>query len=65
MPDLPGCTAVAESRVEVMRLVREAIDFHMESLKIESALFLENTNGPDVHSLVCPFAAFLRMPLWM
>jgi predicted RNase H-like HicB family nuclease len=32
-PDLPGCIAVAETRPEVLRLMREAIDFHIEGLK--------------------------------
>ena len=33
VPDLPGCIAVAETRTEVLRLMREAIDFHIEGLK--------------------------------
>ena len=33
VPDLPGCVAVAGSREEVIRLIREAIDFHLEGLK--------------------------------
>ena len=33
VPDLPGCIAVAETRAEVLRLVREAIDFHIEGLR--------------------------------
>ncbi|BCX89183.1 hypothetical protein MIN45_P1553 [Methylomarinovum tepidoasis] len=33
VPDLPGCIAVADSREEVMRLIREAIPFHIEGLK--------------------------------
>ena len=33
MPDLPGCVAVAESRAEVERLIKEAIDLHIEDLK--------------------------------
>ncbi|MGH7265973.1 MAG: type II toxin-antitoxin system HicB family antitoxin [Candidatus Rokuibacteriota bacterium] len=33
VPDLPGCVAVGETREEVLRLVREAIEFHIESLK--------------------------------
>jgi predicted RNase H-like HicB family nuclease len=32
VPDLPGCVAVSETRDEVLRLVREAIDFHIEGL---------------------------------
>ena len=33
VPDLPGCVAAGESREEVLRLVREAIDFHIEGLR--------------------------------
>jgi predicted RNase H-like HicB family nuclease len=32
VPDLPGCVAVAESRDEVLALMREAIEFHLEGL---------------------------------
>ena len=33
VPDLPGCVAVAESKAELLKLIREAIEFHLESLK--------------------------------
>jgi predicted RNase H-like HicB family nuclease len=33
VPDLPGCVAVGETREEVMKLIREAIEFHIEGLK--------------------------------
>ena len=33
VPDLPGCMAVGETRDEVLRLVREAIDFHIDGLR--------------------------------
>jgi predicted RNase H-like HicB family nuclease len=33
VPDLPGCIAVGESREEVLRLIREAIEFHIDGLK--------------------------------
>ena len=33
VPDLPGCIAVGETRDEVLQLIREAIDFHIESLR--------------------------------
>lgn len=33
VPDLPGCIAVGESREEVMRLIREAIEFHVGGLR--------------------------------
>lgn len=37
VPDLPGCVAVGESRRGVMRLIREAIEFHLEGLREEGA----------------------------
>lgn len=33
VPDLPGCIAVGESKEEVLTLIREAIEFHIEGLK--------------------------------
>ena len=32
VPDLPGCIAVGESRKAVLRLIREAIDLHVQGL---------------------------------
>ena len=31
--DLPGCVAVAETREEVLKLIQEAVDFHLEGLR--------------------------------
>jgi len=33
VPDLPGCIAVGETREEVLRLIQEAIEFHIEGLR--------------------------------
>ncbi len=33
VPDLPGCIAVGQSREEVLVLIREAIELHIEGLK--------------------------------
>ena len=33
VPDLPGCVAAAETREEVLRLIREAVEFHIEGLR--------------------------------
>jgi len=33
VPDLPGCVAVGETRAEVKRLIREAIEFHLAGLR--------------------------------
>ncbi len=32
-PDLPGCVTVADTREEVVTLIQEAIEFHIEGLK--------------------------------
>jgi len=32
VPDLPGCAAAGESKEEVLRLIQEAIEMHLESL---------------------------------
>ncbi len=33
VPDLPGCIAIGQSLEEVLGLIREAIELHMEGLK--------------------------------
>ena len=33
VPDLPGCLSVGETREEVLQLIREAIEFHIEGLR--------------------------------
>ncbi len=33
VPDLPGCVAVGETREEALRLIQEAIEFHIEGLR--------------------------------
>lgn len=35
IPDLPGCIAVGESAEEVLQLIQDAIEFHIEGLKEE------------------------------
>jgi predicted RNase H-like HicB family nuclease len=34
VPDLPGCIAAAETREETVELIREAIPFHLEGMKL-------------------------------
>ena len=33
VPDLPGCVAVGETFAENERLIREAVEFHLEGLR--------------------------------
>ena len=44
VPDLPGCIAAAETKSEVLQLIQEAIEFHLEGLKEEG------TSVPQPHS---------------
>lgn len=44
VPDLPGCIAAGESREEVLRLIREADEFHIEGLREQGA------SVPEPHS---------------
>jgi predicted RNase H-like HicB family nuclease len=34
VPDLPGCIATAKTRQQLERRIREAIEFHLEGLRI-------------------------------
>ena len=33
VPDLPGCVAAGKTRDEVLALIREAIEFHLDGLR--------------------------------
>lgn len=46
VPDLPGCVATAKSRTELEREIREAIQFHIEGLRIHG----EPVPEPSVES---------------
>ena len=35
VPDLPGCIAAAKTRREVLKLIRDAIEFHVEGLRVD------------------------------
>ena len=35
VPDLPGCVAVGETHEEVKKLIKEAIEFHIEGIKLD------------------------------
>lgn len=35
VPDLPGCVATGETRDEALALIREAIELHIEGLRVE------------------------------
>jgi len=33
VPDLPGCVAAGKTREEVLKLIREAIQFHVDEMR--------------------------------
>ena len=35
VPDLPGCIAAAETRDEVLKLIKGAIEFHIEGMRAD------------------------------
>ena len=35
VPDLPGCIAVGETRDEILEMIQEAIEFHLEGLQAD------------------------------
>jgi predicted RNase H-like HicB family nuclease len=41
VPDLPGCIAAAESEAEVVALIREAIELHIEDLRQQGEIVPE------------------------
>ena len=46
-PDLPGCVAVGDTIEEVRRLIAEAIEFHIQGLKLHSEPIPEPTSSVD------------------
>ncbi|MFO1428721.1 MAG: type II toxin-antitoxin system HicB family antitoxin [Candidatus Competibacteraceae bacterium] len=43
VPDLPGCIATAETREEIQKLIREAIEFHLEGMRLQGESIPEPT----------------------
>ena len=48
VPDLPGCVAVGESREEVLRLIRQAIELHIDALKLDGLPVPEPTSEGEI-----------------
>jgi len=45
VPDLPGCVAVAATKQEVLELIQEAIEFHIEGLRQDGQTIPEPTSS--------------------
>ena len=48
VPDLPGCVAVGATREEVATLIHEAIEFHIEGLKLDGLPVPAPSSTPEV-----------------
>ncbi len=46
-PDLPGCVAAADTRDEVIRLIRETIRFHLEEMESDGLAIPEPSSSAD------------------
>ncbi len=47
VPDLPGCVAAAETKEEVLALIREAIEFHIEGLREDGQTVPEPSSSSE------------------
>jgi predicted RNase H-like HicB family nuclease len=47
VPDLPGCVAAAETRDEVVRLIRESIGYHIEEMREEGMEIPEPSSSAE------------------
>jgi predicted RNase H-like HicB family nuclease len=47
VPDLPGCVAAAETRSEVLQLIREAIEFHIERMREDGLAVPEPSSSAE------------------
>jgi predicted RNase H-like HicB family nuclease len=56
VPDLPGCVAVADTPEEVERLIREAIEFHLEGMREDGDPIPEPTTHAIELSVEIPAA---------
>lgn len=45
VPDFPGCVAVGETLAEVERLIKEAIEFHLEGMQEDGLPIPEPTTS--------------------
>ena len=48
VPDLPGCIAAAETKDEVLRLIREAVQFHIEGLQEKGDAVPRPSSVPEI-----------------
>ena len=47
VPDLPGCVAAGETHEETVQLMREAVEFHLEGMRLHGETILQPTSVCD------------------
>ena len=52
VPDLPGCVTTGKSLPETERLIREAIEFHIEGMKLHGEAVPEPTTAAQYVEVV-------------
>jgi predicted RNase H-like HicB family nuclease len=48
LPDLPGCVAVGKTREEVVSLIREAVDLHLQLMREQGDEIPEATSTVEL-----------------
>ena len=48
VPDLPGCVAAGETREDVLSLIHEAIEFHIQGIKEDGKIIPEPTSSIEI-----------------
>ncbi len=48
VPDLPGCVAAGETREEAIKLIHEAIEFHIQGLKEDGEVIPTPTSSIEI-----------------
>jgi predicted RNase H-like HicB family nuclease len=51
VPDLPGCVAVGKTKEETLRLIREAIAFHLEGMRKDGLPIPEPSSSTELVSV--------------
>ncbi len=51
VPDLPGCVAVGKTKKEALRLIREAIELHIEGMRADGLPIPEPSSSIELVSV--------------
>jgi predicted RNase H-like HicB family nuclease len=57
VPDLPGCVAAGETREETLDLIREAIEFHLEGMRLHGETIPEPASQCEYVEVNAPSAS--------